>query len=194
MTNEPPKRRFSRSLLLAATTVVVLATGAGVAYASAQSPSPSPTETPSATATSPGKGMGHGFGGPPVHGEFVVPDGKGAYVTVAAQYGEVTAVGQDSVTVKSADGYTKEYVVNADTRVGRRDQGISAIKTGQKVMLTAKVTDGTSTAMTIHDVTARHGKGRASDEEGQDEGQGRRHRDHGDRSGAPAPSPSTTTS
>ncbi|MFI7418498.1 hypothetical protein [Nonomuraea sp. NPDC049684] len=171
--NEPPRRRFPRSVLLAATTAVVLATGAGVAAASALSPSPSPSPSPtgpppaagspsavpSGSPSDKGRGWGRGFGGPPVHGEFVVPDGRGAYVTVATQYGDVTAVGQNSVTVKSADGYTKEYAVDAGTRINR-DQGIDAIKAGQKVMVSAKVTGGTATAVTVHDVTAREGRGR----------------------------------
>ncbi|MGW2216867.1 hypothetical protein ACWCSD_17925 [Nonomuraea sp. NPDC001684] len=204
--NEPPRRRFPRSVLLAATTAVVLATGAGVAAASALSPATSPTGTPPSAASpsavpsgSPsgkpsdkGRGWGRGFGGPPVHGEFVVPDGQGAYVTVATQYGEVTAVGQDSLTVKSEDGYTKQYAVNADTRVNR-DQGIDAIKTGQKVMVSAKVTGGTVTAVTVHDVTARDGRGRhphGDDHWGDRNGDmgGPRHGGH-----QPTPSPSATS-
>ncbi|MFI7688595.1 hypothetical protein ACIBQ6_05950 [Nonomuraea sp. NPDC049655] len=208
--NEPPRRRFPRSVLLAATTAVVLATGAGVAAASALSPAPSPTGTPppaaspsavpSGSPSDKGRGWGRGFGGPPVHGEFVVPDGQGAYVTVATQYGEVTAVGQDSVTVKSEDGYTKQYAVNADTRVNR-DQGIDAIKAGQKVMVSAKVTGGTATAVTVHDVTARDGRGRHP--HGDDHWGDRNNDGNGDRNGGmggprhgdhqPTPSPSATS-
>ncbi|MEV4308230.1 hypothetical protein [Nonomuraea sp. NPDC049624] len=208
--HEPPRRRFPRSVLLAATTAVVLATGAGVAAASALSPAPSPTGTPppaaSPSAVPPGspsdkgRGWGRGFGGPPVHGEFVVPDGQGAYVTVATQYGDVTAVGQNSVTVKSADGYTKQYVVDAGTRINR-DQGIDAIKTGQKVMVSAKVTGGTATAVTVHDVTARDGRGRhPHGDDRWDDRNGDRNGDwHGDKGGPrhgdhrPTPSPSATS-
>ncbi|MEU5868107.1 hypothetical protein ABZ815_43540 [Nonomuraea sp. NPDC047529] len=201
LTSEPPRRRFPRSVLVAATTVAVLATGAGVAAASALSPAPSPTATPSAGPTdspaagptdSPSgkeRGWGRGFGGPPVHGEFVVPDGKGAYVTVATQYGEVTAVDQDSVTVKSADGYTKEYAVDAGTRVNR-DEGIDAIKAGQKVMVSAKVSGGTSTAVTVHDVTARGPHSRGGDHRDDRDGGKDGHR-HGDQ--RPTPSPSSTS-
>ncbi|MEV4368248.1 hypothetical protein AB0J71_14355 [Nonomuraea sp. NPDC049637] len=208
--NEPPRRRFPRSVLLAATTAVVLATGAGVAAASALSPAPSPTGTPppaaspsavpSGSPSDKGRGWGRGFGGPPVHGEFVVPDGQGAYVTVATQYGDVTAVGQNSVTVKSADGYTKQYVVDAGTRINR-DQGIDAIKTGQKVMVSAKVTGGTATAVTVHDVTARDGRGRhPHGDDRWDDRNGDRNGDwHGDKGGPrhgdhrPTPSPSATS-
>ncbi|MFI7706856.1 hypothetical protein [Nonomuraea sp. NPDC049480] len=175
LANEPPRRRFPRSMLLVATTALVVVTGAGVAAASALSPSPSPTPTAGDT-TSPsaspsgtpsdktpgfGRGRGHGMGlgGPALHGEFVVPDGDGKYVTVATQYGDVTAVDQDSITVKSEDGYTKEYAVNGDTRINRGDEGIAAVKTGQKVRVMAKVDGGTATAVAIHDTTLREGRG-----------------------------------
>ncbi|WP_326646123.1 hypothetical protein OG884_15860 [Streptosporangium sp. NBC_01755] len=176
LANEPPRRRVPRSVLLVATTALVVATGAGVAAAAAFSPSPSPTPTVGDTATpsaapsgapsdkvpGQGRGRGHkmGFGGPSIHGEFVVPDGEGKYVTVATQYGDVTAVDQDSITVKSEDGYTKEYAINGDTRINRRGEGIDAVKTGQKVMVMAKVDGGTTTAVAIHDATARDGYGR----------------------------------
>ncbi|WP_188189824.1 hypothetical protein [Nonomuraea sp. SYSU D8015] len=173
--NEPPRRRIPRSMLLVATTALVVVTGAGVAAASALSPTPSPTPTATGSATpsaSPsgtpsdktpgyGRGWGHrmGFGGPALHGEFVVPDGEGAYVTVATQYGDVTAVDQDSITVKSEDGYTKEYVVNGDTRINRGGDGIDAVKTGQKVRVMAKVEGGTATAVAIHDTAMRGERG-----------------------------------
>ncbi|MGN9842635.1 hypothetical protein ACTMTI_31365 [Nonomuraea sp. H19] len=191
-------------MLLTATTALIVVTGAGVAAAAVFTPSPSPTPTVSDTATpsaSPsgtpsdkapgyGRGGGHkmGLGGRPIHGEFVVPDGEGKYVTVASQYGDVTAVDQDSITVKSEDGYTKEYAVNADTRINRGSAGIDAVKTGQKVMVMAKVEGGTATAVAIHDATARGGQ----DGYG---GHGKGGRwNHGDRPGQPPTSPATPSS
>lgn len=173
--HEPPRRRFPRSLLLVGTTALVVVTGAGVAAAAVLSPSPAPTPTATDTATpsaspsgtpsetTPGHGRGWGrkmgFGGPALHGEFVVPDGQGTYATIATQNGEVTAVDQDSITVKSEDGYTKEYVVNSETRINRGNDGIDAVKTGQKVMVMAKVDGSTATAVTIHDATLREERG-----------------------------------
>ncbi|MEV0151397.1 MULTISPECIES: hypothetical protein [unclassified Nonomuraea] len=158
LANEPPSRRFPRSLLLVATTSLVLVTGAGVAAAAALSPAPSPppSASPSGTPSDRAPGWRHrmGIGGPPIHGEYVVPDGEGTYVTVATQYGDVTSVDQDSVTVKSEDGYTKEYAVDADTRINRGG-GIDTVKTGQKVMVMAKVDGGTATAVAIRDRTLR---------------------------------------
>ncbi|MDP4503282.1 hypothetical protein [Nonomuraea turcica] len=202
--NEPPRRRFPRSLLLAGTTAVVLVAGAGVAAAAAFSPSPSPTPTATGTAApsaspsgtpsdqAPGRDRGWGrkmgFGGMPLHGEYVVKDGTGAYVTVASQYGDVTAVDQDSITVKSEDGYTKEYVVNADTRINRGSEGVDAVTTGEKVMVTAKVDGGTATAVAIHEAALRDGQGWRGKG-------GRWHGDH--RPGQPptsSPSPSSSPS
>jgi hypothetical protein len=212
LANEPPpRRRVPRSLLLVATTAVVLVTGVGVAAAAALSPSPSPTPTagdttapsaspstgPSTGPSDKGPGRGHrmGFGGPALHGEFVVPGGDGKYVTVATQFGEVTAVDQDSVTVKSEDGYTKEYAVNGDTRINRGDQGIDAVKTGQKVRVMAKVDGGTATAVAIHDATLRGGpQGDGQGWRGRGGG-GRWHHDHQPGrppSAAPTPSSSPT--
>ncbi|TMR11333.1 hypothetical protein ETD85_59475 [Nonomuraea zeae] len=123
----------------------------------------------------------------------------GTYVTVATQYGDVTAAGQDSITVKSEDGYTKEYVVNGDTRINRGD-GADTLKTGQKVMVTAKVDGGTATAVRIRDTTLREGRTRQGWRDGQGwRGDGDR-RHHGHQPGQPptsSPTPSaspTTTS
>ncbi|MFI6790716.1 hypothetical protein ACIBG4_25640 [Nonomuraea sp. NPDC050383] len=216
LANEPPPgRRFPRSLLLVAATSLALVTGAGVAAAAVLSPAPSPSPsaspsgTPSATPSgapsdrAPGWRHRTGIGGPPIHGEYVVPDGAGAYVTVATQYGDVTAVDQDSVTVKSEDGYTKEYAVNADTRLNRGSGGIDTVKTGQKVMVMAKVDGGTATAVAIRDRTLRDRSprdrtlrdgtppdGTLRDGQGRFGRGDRRHR--GDQPGQPTSSPSPT--
>lgn len=211
--NEPPRRRFPRSLLLAATTALVVVTGAGVATANALSTPPSETPTPSASPTGTGSpspsqapsgkdrarswyhrlGMG-------IHGEFVVPDGNGGYRTVASQYGEITAVGQDAFTVRSEDGYTREYKVDAGTRVNRDgDAGISALRTGQKVRVVAQVEDGTATARSVHDTESfgrrhwgdRHGWGHRG--WGRDDDGDRPGRDRGRSGESPAPSPTLTS-
>lgn len=156
-TTETPKRRVPRPLLIAATTALVVATGAGVAGATAFAAPPSPTPTPTATSSetpsdAPAR-KGHRRG--PLRGEFVVPARDGGYMTVAIQYGEVTAVSQDSVTVKSDDGHSREYKVTPDTRINRGDTGIDAIKTGQQVRVAAKVEGDTATAKSVRDVSKR---------------------------------------
>ncbi|GAA3015680.1 hypothetical protein [Streptosporangium longisporum] len=207
LANEPSRRRLPRSLLLAATSALVVITGAGVATAAAFSPSPAPTPTAGAPTTAPTaspsgapsdevpgrhRGRGHlmGPGGPSIHGEFVVPDGAGAYVTVATQYGEVTAVDQDSITVRSEDGHTREYVVDGTTRVGRGGTGIDTIKTGQKVRVMAKVNGGTATAVMIRDTAVRDRFGMRGDR-GERGERGERQHGHGHRPGGPPPVPAT---
>lgn len=48
-----------------------------------------------------------------LHGEFVVPDGKGGFTTVLSQTGHVTAISPDSVTARSDDGYSQTYLIAA---------------------------------------------------------------------------------
>ena len=100
-------------------------------------------------------GMKHGMG-PGIHGEFTVADGNGGWKTIATQFGEVTAVSNDSITVKSEDGFTKTYVVTEATRVGAdgRD-GIADIATGDKVGVSADVNGDTATATHIHERRAK---------------------------------------
>lgn len=48
---------------------------------------------------------------PSLHGEFVVPDGSGRYITELTQTGTVTAISPTAVTVKSEDGFSQTYVI-----------------------------------------------------------------------------------
>jgi len=61
-------------------------------------------------------GMGPGMGNA-LHGEFVVADGSGGYVTRLMQSGKVTAVDSGSITVASDDGYSKTYSITSSTTV-----------------------------------------------------------------------------
>lgn len=145
--------------------VAVTTTAGGVAWAATNAdPTPSPSASPSApNTTEPGKpggpgGFGkHGEFGPgrALHGEFTVEKEGGGYQTVATQTGEVTAVSKDAITVKSADGYSKEYAVTADTLVNATRDGITSIKTGNTVSVQALVADGKYTATNVSDGTQR---------------------------------------
>ena len=144
--------------------VAVTTTAGGVAWATSNA-----DPTPSASPSSPSKpnqnqkpgGPGHGgfrgeFGlGGALHGEFVVPKDGGGYQTVATQRGKVTAVSKDSLTVKSDDGYSRTYVLTADTMVNAARDGIDNVKTGNTVNVSAVVTDGKATATTVNDGTVR---------------------------------------
>jgi hypothetical protein len=166
----PPGRKVPRPVVIGVATALVIATGVSVAAASAGSPAPvSPSPVPTASAEPvptasaepapservgpPIKIWGHGrmFGG--IHGEFVVPKEGGGFQTVATQTGEVTAVDGDSITVKSEDDFSKTYTVNDATRVSAGREGITAVKTGDTVMVTATVEGETATATMVIDMT-----------------------------------------
>lgn len=68
-----------------------------------------------------------GMGGMPgglsaaVHAEYVVLDGS-EYTTKAEQLGTVSDVSSTSVTVKSADGFTRSYALGSDVEVSNTPQ------------------------------------------------------------------------
>ena len=86
-----------------------------------------------------------------IHGEFVAPDGSGGYRTVDTQTGNATSVSSDSITVKSADGFTKTYQVSSSTNVDAQRDGIGSVKTGHQVAVTATDGGGTAAAVSILD-------------------------------------------
>jgi hypothetical protein len=172
---EPPTRRGMTSRLLPVAVVIGgLAMGAaGVAVAQDATNPPTPNATPSARASevpeakadkAPGLGRkgGHrekggraGFGMPgALHGEFTVERSEGVYTTIASQRGTVTAVSATSISVQSEDGFTRTYVVTADTLVNSTRGGIDDVETGEKVAVMATVDGETATAVRIHDVAA----------------------------------------
>ena len=157
-----------RPLVLAGVAVVALLGGAGVAMAAtsgspasgaaAASPggtvaTPSPSARPAFPHQGRPGGFGFAFGGPfgAVHGQFVVPRSGGGYQTVDTQRGSVTAVSASSITVKSADGFTKTYQVVSSTNVDAQRGGIGSVKTGHRVSVTATVSGGTATAVSVLD-------------------------------------------
>ena len=174
------RRLPGRPLILAGVAVTALLAGAGVAMAAtsgspasgtaAASPAGGTAATPSPSARPayphqgrPG-GFGIGFGGPfgAVHGQFVVPRSGGGYQTIDTQRGSVTAVSATSITVKSADGFSKTYQVVSSTNVDAQRNGISTVKTGHQVMVTATDSGSTATATSILDfnlLPAMHGGG-----------------------------------
>jgi hypothetical protein len=158
-----------RLVTIAVVAAVLLVGGIGVAVAQT---SGSSTTTPSPSATGPGRQGPHapggpkgrfrggpggpGFGGGPggaIHGEFVQPDGSGGYRTVDQQVGDVTEVSSSSISVKSADGFSKTYSVDENTVVNSGRDGISNVKNGDKVAVNAVVNDGKAAARSIQDLT-----------------------------------------
>ncbi|GAA4184094.1 hypothetical protein GCM10022252_12450 [Streptosporangium oxazolinicum] len=117
-------------------------------------PSPTPTETPTpspTTTTPPPKVPPLAFPGT-LHGEFVLPAKDGCGFTVFAQTGEATALAEDSITVKSQDGFEKVYTIAETTKSlsGRRG---NALREGDWVSVTATTSGETATAAYVFDLT-----------------------------------------
>lgn len=114
-----------------------------------------------------GPGEGHGPGGPGMghegerghmlHGEGVVEQADGTFVTVRTQEGEVTEVSATSITVKSVDGHTSTYAINADTEL-ERDRAEGAPLVGDTVHVRATVNGSTATADDIHALSPEQAK------------------------------------
>lgn len=105
-----------------------------------------------------GPGMGHeGERGHMLHGEGVIEQADGTYVTVRTQEGEATAVSATSITVKSADGYTATYAINGDTEL-ERDRAEGAPQVGDTVHVRATVSGSTATADDIHALSPEQAK------------------------------------
>jgi hypothetical protein len=164
---QPPKRRRNVRLWILGGGVAVAVAGA-VSVASiasaqtTQSPSPSASASAAAPKAPGGPGRGPGFGGrraplefggfgQALHGEFVTAKPGGGFQTVDVQQGQVTAVSASSITVKSADGFTKSYTVTASTLVDAQRDGIGSVKNGDTVSVQATVSGGTATATDVAD-------------------------------------------
>ncbi len=134
---EPPtgrRRSYARIAVWTAVATIGALAVTGVALAAPAitgATNTAPTPAPSASGSAdPDKPRGRGEKGKQgkrhgplarlgrtVHAEAVVRDKDGKFVTVYTQRGEVTAVSATSITLKSADGFTATYAVNADTRI-----------------------------------------------------------------------------
>ncbi len=162
---QPPTRQRRVAGRIAAWTAVatigVLAI-AGVALAAptinaATNAAPTPAPSASGSAQPEGKrGQHPGKGkrghlprlGKPVHAEAVVQDKDGKFLTVYTQRGEVTAVSATSITLKSADGFTSTYAINAETKIGKDREAakIGDVKVGDMAGVIAVKSGETKTA------------------------------------------------
>jgi hypothetical protein len=169
-----PRLRSRRPVVIAGIAVVGLLGGAGAALETTESgvpavqpsavaarPAPAPVPTLRPGRLSPPFGRhfaGGGLGGPAglvgaLHGQIVVAKPGGGYQTIDIQNGQVTAVSTTSITLRSADGYSRAYAITNSTIVDAQRDGISSIKVGNQVSLSATVTGSTATAIRIRDVT-----------------------------------------
>jgi hypothetical protein len=73
------------------------------------------------------------------HGELTVTGSDGKAVVMTVQRGAVTAASATSVSVRSADGFSQTYAVNASTRVA--GGSAAALEKGDPVMVLARKDD-----------------------------------------------------
>ena len=104
--------RIRKALLAGVVALALTGTGVAIAWSASDSPSPSPSPSESAPGK-PDKAQRPQH----LHSESVVKKADGTFETVLSQQGTVDAVSETSVTVKSEDGFTQTYAVNADTRI-----------------------------------------------------------------------------
>jgi hypothetical protein len=71
--------------------------------------------------------------------------------------GTETAVSSSSLTVRSADGYTTAYQVTSATRVAAGSSGISSVKAGHQVAVTATVHGSTASLIRVLDLSLLRG-------------------------------------
>jgi hypothetical protein len=167
-----PATRGGRIAMAAAVGGAAVLIGVGVAAAqTGGTATPPPTPTPGqvpAPGPPPGGGIGgrfggKGFGGPGgfgmpglggvLHGEFVRSNRSGGYQTLDMHVGQVTSVSSTSITLKSADGFSKSYGVDDGTVVDAGRDGIGSVKSGDQVQLLAVVSGSSANAVSINDST-----------------------------------------
>jgi hypothetical protein len=158
----------------AGVTALALAGGIGAGIASADPTTPAPTPSASASPT-PGQtptstqqskqfkqvkqskkaqtkdGKRRGLLARAMHGEVTL--GGQQVRVVAFQRGTVEKVSATEITVKSKDGFTATYVVNATTKVrkAKEDAAIGDVKVADRVRVVAGKDGSTLTAQTIGD-------------------------------------------
>lgn len=139
---------------------VALASGgltAGIMAATGRGNGSSVTGAPGAGGFGGRGGIGGSGGGMmgALHGSYVVSDGNGTYTTELTQTGTVSAVSSSSITVKSADGYSKTYAVTSTTSVDNGSDQIGSVATGHTVRVVA---DSKASATAITDTNLAGGQ------------------------------------
>ena len=153
------RRAPGRTVALIGAGVVAGAVLAGLATAAA-APSPTPAGGAGVAAAAPShpaggpdrRDHGHGAWSRVLHGTAVVDkrDGGGTE-TIAVQRGELTAASPSSVTVRSTDGFTATYALNAETavRVDGAISSVAALTPGEQVRVEGVVVGAATTARHI---------------------------------------------
>jgi len=146
----------TKTMIIGAAAVAVALTGGiGATIASADTPSPAPSASPSSSPSTGAKDKAakkhRSLEARALHGEVTLGGKK--HRVVDFQRGAVEKVSGTSLTVRSADGFTATYVVDAQTKV-RKDKAqaeIADVRVGDKVRVVAPQDGSTSTAKRIVD-------------------------------------------
>jgi hypothetical protein len=115
--------RLRKAMLAGMVALTLTGAGTAVAWSAGDSPTPSPSPTPSASGSAPGAAPGQAgkadksHRAQQLHSESVVKKADGTFETQLTQRGTVDSVSSTSVTVKSEDGFTQSYAVNAETKI-----------------------------------------------------------------------------
>jgi hypothetical protein len=145
------RKRPVRTAVVAVVAAAAVAVAGGVALAATRNGSGTSAQSgPGAAGRPAGAGGGGpgGLAGSIAHGEVVVADSSGGYVTRLLQTGTVTAVSSTSITVRSADNYAVTYTVASGTTVDSGTDAIGAVATGHTVTILASTAKA---AVTITD-------------------------------------------
>lgn len=138
--------RTAAKIVVATVSTVALAGGvsAGLAYANpTETPAPTPSATPTASVSpSPepqqdGPKARRGLLGRALHGEVTLAGRK--HRVVVFQRGPAEKVSRTSLTLKSADGYTATYVLEADTKVRKDGEPatVADLEAGDRIRVVA---------------------------------------------------------
>jgi hypothetical protein len=86
-----------------------------------------------------GGGWRHGLGRRVLHGEVTIQTQEGVKTVVMAS-GEVTALSDDAITVKSSDGVETSFGIDGDTRFGFRNEPdpTAELKVGEEAFVTGE--------------------------------------------------------
>lgn len=88
-----------------------------------------------------------------LHAEVVLAKEGGGTQTVLVQKGSVTEVNGTGVTVKSSDGFTTSYTVNADTKVKADSDKIDSVAKDEEVVVVSPKSGDAHTATVLVDLT-----------------------------------------
>lgn len=83
------------------------------------------------------------------HGELTITGSDGKPVVMTVQRGTVTAASATSLTVRSADGFSQTYAVNASTRVGGATGATGTLAKNQAVVVLGRKADSVAVQVRV---------------------------------------------